>query len=158
MASASFSSIWNFQPDSFDHGMAGSQMHTDFGELLWTLLWRWRFRPSDFVTLSHGSMAFIPMFWSNMFFLHSFYKKLHHLQCFLPLSRAPPAPFNPYERSNGSCNCSNSWYASLVPTSAFSLKSMPCLKLLCVQKAKSASSSQIANILQAQCPWQIGPG
>lgn len=153
-----FSSIWNFQPDSFDHGMAGSQMHTDFGELLWTLLWRWRFCPSDFVTLSDGSMAFIPMFWSNMFFLLSFYQKLHHLQCFVPLSWAPPAPFNSYERSNGSCNCSNSWYASLVPTSAFSVKSMPCLKLLCVQKAKSASSLQIASILQAQCPSQIGPG
>lgn len=81
-----------------------------------------------------------------------------HLQCFVPLSWAPPAPFNSYERSNGSCNCSNSWYASLVPTSAFSVKSMPCLKLLCVQKAKSASSSQIASILQAQCPSQVGPG
>lgn len=81
-----------------------------------------------------------------------------HLQCFVPLSWAPPAPFNSYERSNGSCNCSNSWYASLVPTSAFSVKSMPCLKLLCVQKAKSASWSQIASILQAQCPSQVGSG
>ena len=153
-----FSSIWNFQPDSF------RSWHGEFSDA-YGLWWASLNAP---LTVEIPPQWFCDAFgWQYGFHTHALIE--HVLPTFLLpevaqgiFNASSPYPGLPQPRltlTNG----------RTVPATAAThdmlLWSRPRLSVSRVcrvwsfcPKAKSVSSSQIASILQAQCPSQIGPG